>query len=301
MLMRLRRATLVLAPALLLGACGTDTPSGAAGADATASPRGSSFEQPYADAEAYPVFVNSEIVVGENRFLVGLLNDEDAPIASPDIDVHIDFYDLARSEQRPVFGTDMAFLDTGPRGLYAAEVTFERAGRWGAEVSVEGDGLSETVRSGFRVARSGRTPDLGARAPASDTPTADDVDDLREITTDPRPDPRFYRSSVAEALAASRPFVVVFATPKFCSSQFCAPTLDIVKRVAKGWPGVTFIHVEIYEDASDASKLQPVQAVRQWRLPSEPWVFVVDDRGRITAKYEGTLVASELEAALKEL
>ena len=40
-----------------------------------------------------------------------------------------------------------------------------------------------------------------------------------------------------------------------------------------------FIHVEIYENPADItgdiSNASVVQAVKDWNLPSEPWVFLV--------------------------
>lgn len=291
---------LALSILALLGfaACGgSDAPDPDAGAT------GSRFGGAFADAEAYPVFASSEVVVGENRFLVGLLDSNDAPIGSADIDMHIEFYDLAVSETEPVFGTDMEFIETipGARGLYMTTATFESAGSWGAEVTVTGDGLDETVNAAFDVAPEGTTPALGAPAPPSDTPTGADVKDLSEISTDEHPDPDFYRLSVKDALAAKEPFVVTFATPKFCQSAVCAPTLNIVKRASKDFPGVTFIHVEPYDNLDDPSNLKPVKAVREWGLPSEPWVFVVDAKGRVVSKYEGTVTEQELDEVLKEL
>jgi hypothetical protein len=281
-----------------LAACGGgDAPGPAEGEE------GSRFGGAFADAEAYPVFASSEIVVGENRFLVGLLDSNDAPIGSADIDMHIEFFDLAASETEAVFGADMEFIETipGARGLYMTHATFDSAGPWGAEVSVTGDGLDETVNASFDVAEQGTTPAIGARAPASKTPTGDDVKDLSEISTDEHPDPDFYRMSVDEALAAKEPFVLTFATPKFCTSAVCAPTLNIVKRASKDFPGVTFIHVEPYDNLDDPSNLKPIKAVREWGLPSEPWVFVVDAKGRVVAKYEGTVTERELAEELKGL
>jgi hypothetical protein len=293
---RLVAGTLVLVFGLT--ACGSDEP---ATPDAASS--GSRFGGSFSGAKAYPVFASSEIVVGENRFLVGLLDENDAPIGSAGIDMHIEFFDLAESETEPVFGADMQFIETipGARGLYMTTAEFDSAGEWGAEVTVTGEGLDETVDAPFQVAEKSSTPEIGARAPASNTPTAGDVKDLSEISTDDDPDPAFYRVSVKQAVAAGDPFVVVFATPKFCSSAVCAPTLDIVKRASKDFEGVTFIHAEPYENLDDPQKLEPTQAVREWGLPSEPWVFVVDGDGRVAAKYEGTVTAAELEAVLKNL
>ncbi|HEX2056892.1 MAG TPA: hypothetical protein VHI71_00845 [Actinomycetota bacterium] len=290
---------IALLVALLAGACGGGDdeagPTAAPGEDAGAG----SFDQPFTDVEAYPVFASSEVVPGENRFLIGLLNDEDAPIAAPEISMHVAFYDLAASDERPAFETDAEFIDTGPRGLYVTYPTFDSAGKWGAEVTIEGPGLEETVRASFEVAEEGMTPAIGERAPASKTPTGSGRE-LKEITTDTKPDPDFYETSIHEAVRSGRPFVVTFATPKFCTSAVCAPTLDIVKKESKDWSRVEFIHVEVYE-LEDTTNLEPVPAVRQWGLPSEPWVFVVDANGEVAAKFEGTVSPEELAAALKDV
>ncbi|HEV3472491.1 MAG TPA: hypothetical protein VG408_04700, partial [Actinomycetota bacterium] len=226
-----------LTVALLLSvACGTDEPSGDASGDRAAS---GGFDEPIPeDVEAYPVLVSSEIVVGDNRFLVGVLNGEDAPIGSPDIDVAADFFFLEESDTDPVTSAEFDFIETvpGKRGLYVAQVILEQAGNWGAEVSITGDGIDERLKVAFDVLESGTTPAIGTRPPALDTPTVDDVDKISEITTDPHPDRDFYELSISDALEESRPFVVVFATPKFCTSAVCAPTLDIVKKESKDWP-----------------------------------------------------------------
>ena len=264
---------------------------------------GSKFGGAFADAEAYPVFASSEVVVGKNRFLVGLLDSNDAPIGSASIDMHIRFFDLSESETEAVFERDMEFIETipGERGLYMTQATFDSAGPWGAEVSVQGPDLEETVNAAFDVAEEGTTPEIGARAPDSRTPTADDVKDLSEITTDPKPDPAFYEFSIHEAIAQGKPFVITFSTPKFCTSQVCGPTLDVVKKASKGHDDVVFIHVEVYENLDDPSNLEPVKATQEWGLPSEPWVFVVDDSGRVVAKYEGTVTTTELRRDLAKL
>lgn len=299
--MRLTRLLpLAMCLAIAASACGaSDSPR--PGPNAAASPGG--FDQPYDDVEAYPVFVSSEIVVGLNRFLLALNDSQDAPISSPEVDVDIAFFDLARSETEPAFETETDFVWTIKPvvGLYVANVEFDSAGKWGAELTVNGNGITETVRGSFEVRAQPITVGLGEQAPATDTPTSSDVKKLSEISTDEHPDPRFYRLSIADALKEERPFVVVFATPKFCTSEVCGPTLDIVKNVARGFPELTFIHVEVYENLDDPSNLQPVKAVREWQLPSEPWVFVVDARGRVVAKYEGTVAAEELRPQLQKL
>jgi hypothetical protein len=41
--------------------------------------------------------------------------------------------------------------------------------------------------------------------------------------------------------------------------------------------------------------------VEEWRLDTEPWVFVVDRKGIIRAKFEGLVTVRELEAALQQV
>ncbi|MDQ3915543.1 MAG: hypothetical protein M3323_09500 [Actinomycetota bacterium] len=295
---RLCVGAIAVAVAVFGAACSGGGGDGA-GPD-TADGSAQSFDEPFTDAEAYPVFVSSEIVRGENRFLIGLLNDDDAPIAAPDVDMHVAFYDLAESDERPAFETDATFVDAGPRGLYVTYPEFDSTGTWGAEVTVSGPDLEETVRASFDVTAKAATPAVGEPVPPTKTPTADDAK-LSEISTDDNPEPRFYETSIHEAVADGDPFVVTFATPKFCSSAVCAPTLDIVKKASKDWPKVEFIHVEVYENLDDPGNLKPVDAVTEWKLPSEPWVFVVDERGEVAAKFEGTLSPEELDEALRDL
>ena len=295
-----------VALALPLGSCANNAQT-SAGGDARGDKAGAgaeSFKQPFTDTEAYPVIVSSEIVVGENRFLVGLLDgDNDAPIASPDIDMEIEFFDLGRSAQKPVARSEMDFLWTlKPRlGLYVTTTRFESSGSWGAAVSITGEGIDETVKASFDVAEEPATPALGARPPASDTPTAGDVRNLSQISTDVKPIKRFYELSIAEALKSGRPSVITFATPKFCQTATCGPTLDIVKGVSDDFPTINFVHVEPYELPYDSSNPAPVRAAREWGLPTEPWVFVTDAKGALTSKFEGVVGAPELRAALEEL
>ena len=143
---------------------------------------------------------------------------------------------------------------------------------------------------------------VGDKAIPSRTPTLRSTGgNLRELSTATPPDPALYRSSVAEALAAKAPFVVSFATPKFCQSRTCGPVVDVVDAVRKrsGGSGVRFIHVEIYQDNDPAKGTN--RWVDQWKLPTEPFTFVVDRTGVIRTKLEGAFSMRELTAAVKHV
>ena len=308
---RSRRRSLVGLVALLVVAGCSSAAGGAA------APTAGSAGNPATQATAYPgwpdpgnvtttgnlipILVSSELSVGKNRFLVGLADAQNNLLAAPDMAVHLAFYDLAADPSKPASRADGTFVWAVPnqRGLYTSDVTFSRAGDWGVELTAGKAGATPaTVRVTFQVRQTSQTPAIGAPAPASDTPVLKPGVAISQISTDTHPDPSFYQLSVKQALAAHKPFVLVFATPKFCTSQVCGPTLDNVKSIAPEFAGkVNFIHVEVY-DLSDTSNLKPVPAVTEWGLPSEPWVFVVDGNGKVFDKFEGVVPLEELRVSV---
>jgi hypothetical protein len=252
-----------------------------------------------------PILVSSELAVGPNRFLFSLADADNRIIAAPEVGVALRFFELGASTERPAAEREGTFLavDGIERGLYRAKVDFPRAGDWGVEVEANGPGVPElTARVVFSVRQTSATPAIGAGAPASDTPTARDRSGIAAISTDDDPDPDFYRSSVKDAVSSGRPSVITFATPRFCTSRVCGPTLDIVKAVAPPFKErVTFVHVEVFGNLEQPDQLEVVPAVGEWSLPTEPWVFVVDAEGKVAAKFEGVVGPDELEAAIEEV
>jgi len=263
-------------------------------------------------ASVYPVIVSSEQICGRNRLLFSFLDPSNRPAARPDRSATIAFYDLGRDPSTPTATVPGTFLWAieGERGLYVATVDFPEAGEWGAEFTTSLAGSPpEKIRIRFEVRPTGSPVPVGAKAPADRTPTAADVGgDLARLSSDAHPEPSFYELSIDQAIAAHRPFVLAFATPAFCTSGQCGPTLDILKQVARQEPGFAFINVEPYrleytngrlQPVLDANgQLQPVQATIDYGLVSEPWIFVVDSEGRIAASFEAIVSPAELTAAI---
>ena len=92
----------------------------------------------------------------------------------------------------------------------------------------------------------------------------------------------------------------MFATPKYCTSRTCGPVVDVVSAVRRKHTasGIRFIHVEIYKDNDPAKGVN--QWVTQWRLPSEPWVFLVGPDGKVRDRFEGTVSVRELDASVRK-
>jgi hypothetical protein len=96
------------------------------------------------------------------------------------------------------------------------------------------------------------------------------------------------------------PFVLTFATPRYCTSRTCGPVVDVVDTVRKRYEqdGVRFIHVEIYEDNDPAKPYN--RWVQEWKLPSEPFTFLVGADGLVKERFEGTLSVRELAEAVEQ-
>jgi hypothetical protein len=216
---------------------------------------------------------------------------------------------IARSrEEKPFAVTTARFERLGVagvpnddpvKGLYVGHVTVTAPGTYYVLARPVGDVRIGALRELLVKSRSA-APRVGAHAFPSRTPTlASAGGRTAPLTTRIPPDRALLRYSVAESLDAHAPFVVTFATPRFCTSRTCGPVVDVVDRVRRRFSrvGIRFIHVEIYKD-NDPRKGEN-RWVREWHLPSEPWTFLVGADGRIKAKFEGSLSVRELSQAVR--
>jgi hypothetical protein len=266
-----------------------------------------------------PLIMTSELAVGQNRLAFGLLKDHQL-IADADVTVRVyaihgqqaqlqaamkatydklEGIEQGRRVHVHADGTRHVHSEeTEALGLYVTQVSFERPGTWGLEiVAKQSQGSDEISTVAVDVLAVSHTPALGSPAPRSRNLIAGEVSELRQIDTSDPPDPRLHQVRIADAIAQGRPQVIVFATPKFCTSRMCGPVVDVVRTLLPRYGDrVIFTHQEIWQDLS-AQKLSPT--VVEWSLPSEPWIFVVDAKGIIRAKFEGLTTARELETALK--
>jgi hypothetical protein len=198
----------------------------------------------------------------------------------------------ARSEEVGIEGGDPA----DAKEIFVAHLPLQEAGKYWVLAEPVGGRKIQAVGT-IEVKKRTVAPDVGEAAPASRTPTLATAT-LDELSTSRAPDPELYRSSVAAALSDHAPFVVVFATPKYCTSRTCGPVVDVVSTVRRRHAdsGIRFIHVEIYQDNDPAKGAN--RWVTQWNLPSEPWVFVVGADGKVRDRFEGTVSVRELDASV---
>ena len=274
-----------------------------------------------ADETLQPLITTSELVVGQNRFAFGLAKGgkliENAQVL-------VRLYDIDQTNAQLTFETNARYqmiqtleidgkihrhadgtshvhnADNAVRGIYVTQLPFSRSGKWGVELTLQRPGgASESARLTVVVLDKSATPSVGEAAPRSRNMVASDVKDLREIDTSEHPDPRLHQVRIADAIAMKKPQLIVFATPQFCTSRMCGPVVDIVRTLLPSYGNrIAFTHQEIWQDFA-SKKVFPT--VEEWRLESEPWVFVVDGQGVIRAKFEGLVTAREIETALQSV
>ena len=262
-----------------------------------------------------PVIVSTQQAVGPNRFVFSFIDPKtNLPAASPDRTVSVAFIPPGATDPGTAVPATFVWAIEGSRGDYVANTTFPVAGDWKAVFVTQAPNKpAEAIGVGFDVLDKASTVGIGQPAPSTTNPVAADVGgNLAMISSDAHPDPAFYQTTVADALAAHKPFVLVFATPAFCTSAQCGPTLDRVKAAAAAAPkDVAFINVEPYKLAYADGKLQPVldaqgqlqtvDASNQWGLVSEPWIFTVGADGIVKGSFEGVVGDAELTAAIADI
>jgi hypothetical protein len=244
----------------------------------------------------------SDFAPGEVRYPFLVINKDGESVERPTARVW-----LARSQDQPPFERRVAHLE--PTGvsqsthavishIYVVHLKIAQPGKYWVLARPAGAPIAAL---GNLIVRKGTfSPALGSKAFPSRTPTLRSAHGrASEITTRVPPDSALLRYSVAASLAAHSAFVVVFATPKFCTSRTCGPVVDVVDAVRKEFSDrhIRFIHVEIYRRNNPTMGIN--SWVRQWHLPTEPWVFLVLRDGRIAAKFEGAISVAELSSAVR--
>jgi hypothetical protein len=245
----------------------------------------------------------SDYAPGDVRFSFLVVTNRGRLVATPTARVWV-----SRSRNSVPFERTTARLEmpgvpgAAAKPEYVAHLRIPSPGRYSVLARPVGAALAIGGIQELAVKRHTSTPAIGARAYSSRTPTlASAHGRLSLLTTRVPPDRALLHYSIADSLAAHVPFVVVFATPRFCESRTCGPVVDVVDSVRRrlAGSGIRFIHVEIYRDNNPAKGKN--RWVRQWRLPSEPWTFLVGRDGLIKAKFEGSVSRSELLAATRRL
>jgi hypothetical protein len=248
---------------------------------------------------------------GANRFGFGLFDQANRQVAQAPTALYVaragggraegPFWARSESlEVRPPFHSESTASDPdAAQSVYITQLTFDRPGSYEILGLVRLDGrlvAAESAQPRVKVVREGTAPAVGERPRRITTPTEQSVASIEQIDTRVPPD-TMHELDFAD-VAGKRPVVIVFATPALCQSRVCGPVVDITEQIKAEHEGedIAWIHMEVFVDNTVEKGYRP--QLRQWKLPSEPWLFTVDRRGRIAARLEGAFSAAEVERAV---
>jgi hypothetical protein len=316
-----RSTARLMALVLALGALGAGC-SGSDAPQATPTDAGPSFNAEVASADLY--------VDAPQRFLIGLLaGDADGIRYVSYGEVGLRFAYLGDGSAAPVAGPTATASYVGApgtgtdgtaptltqpsqaRGVYQAEdVTFDQAGTWQvtAQADVGGVGATE-ITAAFPVLASPALPAPGQKALKTDNLTIDSKKeppgaiDSRAVADGVIPDKNLHRWTIAEAIRQHRPALVAFATPVYCTSQFCGPVVDAVEQLSQRYADrAAFLHIEIYHDQP---KNEINQAAADWLFRNddlhEPWLYLIGADGKIVDRWGVLWDPDEVAAELRKL
>ena len=249
-----------------------------------------------------PVIESTDLALGVERVVLRLVDRAAAPLFPAGTTFTLRTFEPVEGGVR--FRTDAALtvVTVGEETFYVGAAPFDGAGQWALQVRAQppGEELLLSPRLPFEVAATTATPSVGSLAPASPTLTSPADGPLSQVTSAADPDPALYQTSVAEALAAGRPFVLALTTVGLCFGRgLCQRAVDQVSRLGAE-AGVLAIHAEPLTEVGgeEAPLPSPSGVLTEWNLQNDPWIFVVGGDGRIVARFERLATDAELRAAL---
>ena len=200
----------------------------------------------------------------------------------------------------PAFRSQTAASEDDPfAAVYEAQVPLTRPGKASILVVTQIDGKLAGAGTQINVVRPARDriPQVGERPPKITTDTVQSANgDIESIDTRLPPDD-MHDVDFADVIG-KKPVALLFATPALCASRVCGPVVDIAAQLKRSYGDrVQFIHQEVYVDNEVSKGLR--EPLRRFNLRTEPWLFVFDRSGRVTARLEGSFGFNAFERALQ--
>lgn len=184
--------------------------------------------------------------------------------------------------------------------IYSTELNLLAEGEYRPAILVkEKGGVGAKLLPSIKVGEYAKIPRPGDKAPLIETPTAKSVGgNLAKLTTRIPPD-TLNKINYAEVLG-KEPILLLFATPQFCQSRVCGPVVDVVQQAQHEFEGkANFIHMEIYNDNDPSQGVR--HQVRQFHLPTEPWLFAINREGVVSAAIEGAFGTSLMDKTVEKV
>ena len=186
-----------------------------------------------------------------------------------------------------------------PRAYLPLQVELADTGIYDVVANFEG----QPIESRFEVFAREEVgaPVVGQQLPPAFTATVDAPGQVDPICTLVPPCP-FHSTNLQDVTATGSRIALLVATPAFCQTQFCGPTLGNLIDLAGEREDMIVIHSEVYQrpkaesDNLNEAALAPVPD--SYGLTIEPVLYVTDENSTITARADAVVDRSEMEELL---
>lgn len=276
--------------AVLVGACSSqeastslEPPSGSTAQPPSVDPVAAQVA-PDADRGLTVINASFEQLTGAGQsFAFGLTTPDNEPVRDADVQVHILGLD---GQPQGTYQASFRDVDVVPLGLYLVRLDLPEPGPVSI-VAVTTDGAAGSTTLQVTAPEDSAVPAPGQPAVVVATPTISAPLGMERVCT-LDPPCGMHDVSLDEAVAAGRPVVLTFATPAYCMTAICGPSVEVVDEVRRSgeWGDIAWIHMEIFSDAGQT----PSAAVQEWGLLSEPWLFTIDGDGTVQQRADGPLL-----------
>lgn len=188
-------------------------------------------------------------------------------------------------------------IESDPQSVFVAQVPFKSVGGYQVLIlTKKGKGWNAGVAA-IPVKANRDVPAVGDMSPRVSTPVAAPGSRGLSAIDTRRPYDEMHSVNFKDVVGR-KPVALLFATPQLCSSRLCGPVTDIAAELqSKYGDRMTFIHNEVFIDNEPKKSYRP--QLRAFGLETEPWLFVVNDSGRVAARLEGAFGFDEFERAVK--
>jgi hypothetical protein len=253
---------------------------------------------------------SSVFTVGQSRFAFGMIDDQGqfvygptAVYVAPNPDQPAEGPFPAPADvllTQPRYRSQQAAEETDPfAAVYEANVRFDQKGPWAVLVVTKSGNSFVAAPSQITVTtkKADTIPGVGDTPPKVPTDTIASVKGNEKLLDTRVPPSDMHKDSLDQILG-KKPVALLFSTPQLCQSRVCGPVTDVAEQLkAKYGSKIEFIHQEVYANNDPNAGLRP--PLQAFHLRTEPWLFVINAQGKITARLEGSFGITAFENALK--
>lgn len=197
--------------------------------------------------------------------------------------------------------TVKAHSDGTPIAYYPIETTFPSTGYYAIELTVEGKKTNQAVQ--VVTPAETKMVQRGDKMRPVETPTPSDHRLVEPICTR-TPACSLHAVTLTQALTTGKPTAFLISTPQYCQIGVCGPSLELLLEAAPEYPGIQFLHAEVYENAAKLGTIKGATlapAVVAYDLTYEPVLFVANGKGVLVDRLDNVFDRDDIKKSLDQV